>query len=141
MAPLGRPTPRIDARQRVTGTARYTADVRLPGLLCARVLRSPHPHARIVRIDTRRALALAGVKAIITHVDCRVSWGGGDTRNTRYLFNNPVRFVGDPVAAVAAVDRHVAEAALQLIEVEYERLPFVLDPERALESDAVAIHP
>ena len=140
MTTLGQPTPRIDAQERVTGTARYTADVRLPGLLCARVLRSPHPHARITGIDTRRALALAGVKAIITHENCRVVWGSGDSRNKRYLFNNPVRFVGDPVAAVAAVNRHVAEEALQLIEVQYERLPFVLDPERALAVGAVAIH-
>lgn len=141
MKAVGQPTPRIDARKRVSGTATYTADVRLPGLLTARVLRSPHPHARIVRIDTKRALALPGVEAIITHENCRVVWGSGDTRNKRYLFNNPVRFVGDAVAAVAAVDRHVAEEAVHLIDVEYERLPFVLDPERALEPSAVEIHP
>ena len=141
MTAFGQPTPRIDAEQRVTGTARYTADVRLPGLLSARVLRSPHPHARILRIDTTRALSLPGVKAIITHENCRIVWGSGDTRNKRYLFNNPVRFVGDPVAAVAAVDRHVAEEALQLIEITYERLPFVLDCERALADGAVPIHP
>jgi CO/xanthine dehydrogenase Mo-binding subunit len=138
---VGQPTPRIDARERVSGTATYTADVRLPGLLTARVLRSPHPHARIIRIDTKRALALPGVEAIITHDNCRVAWGSGDTRNKRFLFNNPVRFVGDAVAAVAAVDRHVAEEAVHLIDVEYERLPFVLDPERALEPSAVEIHP
>jgi len=138
---VGLPTPRIDATQRVTGTARYTADVRLPGMLVARVLRSPHPHARIKRIDTRRAQALDGVRAIISHVNCRIVWGSGDTRNRRYLFNNPVRFVGDPVAAVAAANRHVAEEALHLIEVEYEPLRFVLDPEQALQPDAVEIHP
>jgi CO/xanthine dehydrogenase Mo-binding subunit len=119
MKTVGQATPRIDAEKRVTGTATYTADVRLAGLLSARVLRSPHPHARIKRIDTRRASALPGVKAIITHENCRIVWGSGDTRNKRYLFNNPVRFVGDAVAAVAAVDRHVAEEALHLIEVEY----------------------
>lgn len=138
---VGRSTPRIDAAQRVTGAARYTGDIRLPGMLFARVLRSPHPHARIIRVDTRRAQALPGVKAILTHLNCRVSWASGDTRNTRFLFNNPVRFVGEAVAAVAAVDRHVAEEALELIEVTYEQLPFVLDPERALDADAVSIHP
>ena len=141
MKPLGTPTPRIDAEQRVTGTAKYTADIRLPGMLFARVLRSPHPHARITGIRTARALALPGVKAVITHQNCRVSWSSGDSRNTRYLFNNPVRFAGDPVAAVAAVDRHAAEEALRLIEVAYEELPFVLDAERALEPGAVEIHP
>jgi xanthine dehydrogenase YagR molybdenum-binding subunit len=138
---VGKPTPRIDALQRVTGTATYTGDVRLPGMLFARVLRSPHPHARIRSISTARALALPGVKAIITHETCRVAWSSGDSRNTRYLFNNPVRFAGDAVAAVAAVNAHVAEEALHLIDVQYEPLPFLLDAEKALAPGAEAIHP
>lgn len=138
---VGRSTPRIDAAKRVTGSATYTADIRLPGMLFARVLRSPHPHARITRLDTRRALALPGVKAIIAHENCKVRWTSGDTRNARLLFNNPVRFAGEAVAAVAALDRHVAEEALRLIDVTYERLPFVLDPELALGADAASIHP
>jgi CO/xanthine dehydrogenase Mo-binding subunit len=138
---VGRPTPRIDALQRVTGAAIYTGDVMLPGMLFARVLRSPHPHARIRSLSTARALAHPGVKAIITHENCRVAWSSGDTRNTRYLFNNPVRFVGDAVAAVAATDAHTAEEALHLIEVSYETLPFVLDAEAALEQGTSAIHP
>lgn len=141
MTVLGQPTPRIDAISRVNGTARYTGDVRLPGMLFAKVLRSPYPHARITAIRTARALTLDGVKAIVTHENCRVAWSSGDSRNTRYLFNNPVRFVGDAVAAVAAVDPHVAEEALQLIDVTYERLPFVLDPEEALQPSSTAIHP
>jgi len=141
MSVLGQPTPRIDAASRVTGSARYTGDVRLPGMLFARVLRSPHPHARITAIRPERALALDGVKAVITHQNCRVVWSSGDSRNTRYLFNNPVRFVGDAVAAVAAIDPHVAEEALQLIEVSYQTLPFLLDPEKALQPGAIAIHP
>src|SRR5947208_11613494 len=150
---VGKTTPRIDAYERVTGQAKYTGDIQLPGMLYARVLRSPHPHARIIRIDTSKARALPGVKAIATHENCQVVWGAGSisggaqyndeikkiTKHRRYAFNNPVRFAGEPVAAVAAVDRHVAEDALQLIAVDYEVLPFVLDQEAALKDDAVKI--
>jgi xanthine dehydrogenase molybdenum-binding subunit len=138
---VGHASPRIDARQRVTGAATYTGDIRLPEMLYARVLRSPHPHARIRRIEVARAQALPGVKAILTRENCDVVWTSGDTRNKRYLFNNPVRFAGDAVAAVAAVDRHTAEEATRLIEVDYETLPFVLDPEEALKPGAVEIQP
>ncbi|HYK60535.1 MAG TPA: xanthine dehydrogenase family protein molybdopterin-binding subunit [Bryobacteraceae bacterium] len=138
---VGHPTPRIDALKRVTGAATYTADIHLPGMLYARVLRSPHPHARIRKIDVSKAQALAGVKTILTHENCEIVWSSGDTRNKRYLFNNPVRFAGDAVAAVAAVDRHVAEEACRLIEVDYETLPFVLEPEDALKPDAPEIQP
>jgi CO/xanthine dehydrogenase Mo-binding subunit/aerobic-type carbon monoxide dehydrogenase small subunit (CoxS/CutS family) len=155
LAVAGRETPRIDTAARASGTAVYTGDVRLPGMLYARVLRSPHPHARIRAIDTSGARALRGVKAVLTHETCRVVWGAGSisggvqyndeikriTRHRRYIFNNPVRFVGEPVAAVAAVDRHVAEEALRRIAVDYEPLPFVLDPEAALEPGAPAIWP
>ncbi len=141
MKTVGHPASRIDALQRVTGRAKYTADVHVPGMLYGRVLRSPHPHARIRRIDVSKALALAGVKAVLTHDNCDVVWGSGDTKNKRYLFNNPVRFVGDAVAAVAAVDRHAAEDAMRLIDVDYEVLPFVLDPEEALKPGAPEIQP
>ena len=138
---VGHPTQRIDAVKRVTGTATYTGDIQVPGMLYARVLRSPHAHARIRKIDTSKAQALPGVKAILTRENCDVVWSSGDTRNQRYVFNNPVRFAGDAVAAVAATDRHIAEEAMRQIEVDYEVLPFVLDPEDALKSDAFAIHP
>jgi putative selenate reductase molybdopterin-binding subunit len=152
---LGHATHRIDAVERTTGKATYSGDVKLPGMLYARVLRSPHPHARIVRIDVSKALAMPGVKSVISHDNCTVLWGAGSiaggaqyneeikkiTKHRRYAFNNPVRFVGEPVAAVAAVDRHTAEEALQLIAVEYEPLPFVLDPEDALKAGAPQIWP
>jgi len=152
---VGNATARIDAAERVSGKATYTADVLLPNMLYARVLRSPHPHARIRRIDTSKALALAGVKAVVTHDNCTVVWGAGSisggaqyndemkkiTKHRRYAFNNPVRFVGEPVAAVAATDRHVAEEALLLVAVDYEPLPFVLDPEEAVKPGAVQIWP
>ena len=141
MSVLGQSRPRIDAVERVTGAARYTGDVKLPGMAYARVLRSPHPHARITGIDTRRAREMPGVYAVLTRENCDTIWRSGDQQNPRYLFNNPVRFVGDPVAAVAAVDRHAAEAAIQAIEVDYEALDFVLDPEEALEPGAVEIQP
>src|SRR5206468_7478545 len=80
---VGHPTARIDAVQRVTGKATYTGDVRLPGMLYARVLRSPHPHARIRRIDVSKARALAGVKAIITHENAQVHWGAGSVAGGR----------------------------------------------------------
>src|SRR5205085_2152142 len=152
---VGHETSRIDAAERVSGKAKYTADVSLPGMLYARVLRSPHPHARVRAIDLSKARALPGVKAIVTHENCDVVWGAGSisggaqyndevkkiTKHRRYAFNNPVRFVGEPAAAVAAVDRHGPEEALQLITVDYETLPFVLDPEEALKPDAVEIWP
>jgi len=152
---VGHDTPRIDAVERVSGRAKYTADVMLPGMLYARVLRSPHPHAHIRSIDAAKAKALPGVKAVVSHENCQVVWGAGSisggaqyndevkkiTKHRRYAFNNPVRFAGEPVVAVAAVDRHIAEEALQLIAVDYEPLPFVLDPEEALKPDAVKIWP
>jgi putative selenate reductase molybdopterin-binding subunit len=153
---VGHATPRIDGIARASGKATYTADVSMPGMLFARVLRSPHPHARIRRIDASKALALPGVKAVLTHENGgNVVWGAGSisggqqyneavkkiTKHRRYAFNNPVRFVGEPVAAVAAIDRHTAEDALQLIAVDYEPLPFVLDQEEALKPGAVQIWP
>jgi CO/xanthine dehydrogenase Mo-binding subunit len=138
---VGHPAQRIDAVQRVTGGATYTGDIQLSGMLYARVLRSPHAHARIRHINTAKAEALPGVKAILTRENCDVVWSSGDTRNKRYLFNNPARFAGDAVAAIAAIDRHIAEEAMRLIEVDYEVLSFVLDPEDALKPGAVEIQP
>jgi CO/xanthine dehydrogenase Mo-binding subunit len=154
LSTVGRDTPRIDAYERVTGRAGFTGDLRFPGMLYARVLRSPYPHARIRSIDVSRARALPGVRAVITHeTHPDVVYGSGSiaggrqysdaakdaTVHRRYMFDNPVRHVGQPVAAVAAVDRHVAEEALELIDIEWEELPFVLDVEEALEPDAPRI--
>jgi len=152
---IGHITPRVDAIARVTGQAKYTNDLKLPGMLYARVLRSPHPHARIRHIDTSEASRLPGVQAVMTHENAQVVWGAGAvaggrqysdalkeiTQQRRYIFNNPVRCVGDAVAAVAATDRHIAEQALALIRVDYELLPFVLEPEAALAADAPPIWP
>src|SRR5690348_8666716 len=130
---VGHPTPRIDALERVTGKAAYSGDIYLPGMLYARILRSSQAHAHVRRIDVSKALALPGVKTVLTHENCTVVWGSGSvsggrqyvdeikkiTRQRRYVFNNPVRFFGEPVAAVVATNRHVAEEALRLISIEY----------------------
>jgi CO/xanthine dehydrogenase Mo-binding subunit len=155
MQTIGHDTTRIDARERVSGKATYTGDVQLPGMLYARVLRSPHPHARIRSIDVSAAQALPGVKAVVTHENCEYVWGAGSvaggrqysdeikktTIQRRYAFNNPVRYAGEPVAAIAATDRHLAEEALRLVKVDYEVLPFVLDQETAMKDDAPKIWP
>ncbi len=152
---VGHDVPRIDAYERVTGRATYTRDITLPGMLYARVLRSPHPHARIVSIDTSRAEALPGVRSVIHHETHQVPYGSGSiaggrqysdaakdmTVHKRYMFDNPVRHVGQPIAAVAAVDRHIAEEALDLIDIEWEELPFVLDPIEAKSPDAPRVWP
>jgi CO/xanthine dehydrogenase Mo-binding subunit len=116
----GRPLPRLEGADKVAGRARYSCDVRLPGQLEAKVLRSRLPHARIVRIDTARAAALAGVHAVISSADAPpIEW-----YETSRLFDPTLRFVGDEVAAVAAESGEIALDALDLIEVEYEALPF-----------------
>ena len=96
-------------------------------MLVARVLRSPHPHARVVSIDTSKAEAVQGVRAVITHKDAPkvMIWG-----SRQYALNDRVRYKGDAVAGLAAVDAETADRALKLITVEYEVLPFVLDPKR-----------
>ncbi len=138
---VGKKTPRIDAYERVTGQAQYTGDYQLPGMLYARVLRSPHPHAKIISINTSKAEKLPGVRAVIHHQNAQVPWSSGGHTHRRYIFNNPVRYVGDAVAAVAATDRHIAEDALALIEVKYEKLPYVLDASEALKPDGPKIFP
>jgi xanthine dehydrogenase molybdenum-binding subunit len=138
---VGKTTPRIDGYERVTGQAQYTGDIQLPGMLYARVLRSPHPHARIASIDASKAEKLPGVRAVIHHGNAQVPWSSGGHTHKRFIFNNPVRYVGDAVAAVAATDRHIAEEALALIGVKYEKLPHVLDPQEALKPDAPKIGP
>ena len=138
---VGKRIPRIDAYERVSGQAQYTGDIQLAGMLYARVLRSPHPHAKIVSIDTSKAERLPGVKAVVHHGNAQIPWSSGGHTHRRFIFNNPVRYVGDAVAAVAATDRHIAEEALGLIEIKYEKLPHVLDANEALKPDAPKITP
>jgi len=137
LAVLGKPLARVDAYEKVSGRAKYTHDLNLPHMLWMKTLRSPYPHARIVSIDTSKAEALPGVKLVLTHKNAPdIPWYGGRSK----LFDTTLRFVGDEVAAVVAADEHIAADALALIDVEYDELAYVLDPETALQPDAPAIH-
>lgn len=137
---IGNPLPQIDAKERALGFAEFVSDIRLPGMLYGRILRSPYPHARILKIDTSRARALRGVKAVITAEDTPQIPFGPRTEDWSILAVDRVRFVGDEVAAVAAMDEEIAEEALDLIRVEYEELPAVFDPLEAMRPDAPLIH-
>jgi xanthine dehydrogenase molybdenum-binding subunit len=135
---IGKATPRKDANEIVTGTARFLDDVKLPDMLHGKVLRSPHPHAVIKKIDKTRAEKLPGVKAILTWEDVP-DWKGGTPRYTRVL-DRKVRYVGDAVALVAATTRERATEALHLMNVEYEVLPAVFDMEEALKPGAPQLY-
>jgi CO/xanthine dehydrogenase Mo-binding subunit len=135
---VGRPQRRLDGPEKVTGRARYAYDLRLPGQLYARVLRSPHPHARVKRIDTSKAEALAGVHRVLSSAN--TPDGITMYEEESPLFETRLRYVGDEVAVVAAESEEIAEDALRLIEVEYEPLPFVVEMEKALAPDAPPIH-
>jgi len=142
-AVIGKSVPRVDAVPKVTGAAQYAGDIVLPRMLFGKILRSPHPHARILSIDTRKAERLLGVKAVIT--------GKRDTAGIRYglfpgtrdeyaLATDTVRYIGDEIAAVAAVDEDTAAEALDLIQVEYQVLPAVFDPIEAMKEGAPQLH-
>jgi CO/xanthine dehydrogenase Mo-binding subunit len=140
-SPIGESKPRIDADVKVTGAALFADDIQFgAGLLYARIKRSPHPHARIKSIDTSKAKALPGVKAVVTGEDFP-GYIGLYLRDRHIFCREFVRYVGDPVAGVAAVSQEVAEKALDLIEVEYELLAPVFDPEFGVSPEAPLIHP
>ena len=139
-AVVGRPVTRQEGPDKVSGTFLYSADVALPGMLWGKVLRSPFPHARIVNIDATRALSLAGVRAVITGKDTAGMRVGRMVRDVPLLAEDTVRFVGEKVAAVAAVDPDTAEEALTRIDVEYEPLPAIFDPLEAMEPGAPLVH-
>lgn len=142
---VGKSVPRVDSRVKAIGDAIYTADLRLPGMLYGKILRSPYAHARIININTSKAISLPGVKAVIT---------GKDTLGIKYgvwrmrpelmdecaLAMDKVRYIGDAVAAVAAVDEDTAQEALGLIDVEYEELPAVFELEEAMKDGAPRIN-
>ncbi len=141
-AVIGKSVPKIDGRVKVTGQAKYTGDLKFPNMLVGKILTSPHPHARILHIDTTEAERLPGVKAVITHKDVPpLKYGISPARWDENIFCiDKVRFVGDKVAAVAAVDDETVYKALKLIKVDYEVLPAVFDPIEAMAEGAPQIH-
>src|SRR6202162_5237281 len=138
---IGKPTAMIDAAEKTTGGGKYTDDLTVPGMLIGKILHSPYPHARIKRIDTRRAEALDGVAAVVIGKDAPNPYGilpVGHDQDALAL--DKVRYVGDNVACVAAVDEATADQALELIDVEYELLPAYFDPEESMKAVTDLIH-
>jgi len=138
---VGRSVEMKGSGEKVTGTAEYTVDMKLPGMLYAKILRSPHAHANVKAIDTSRAEVLPGVRAVITHEEAKILYTVTHGSAREYGIDDRMRYHGDRVAAVAAVSEEVAAEALGLIDVEYEVLPAVFDMEEAMAADAPVIHP
>ncbi|MFL5628534.1 MAG: xanthine dehydrogenase family protein molybdopterin-binding subunit [Ktedonobacteraceae bacterium] len=138
---IGSPRPKVDAYDKVTGRALYADDIMLPRMLYGRILRSPHAHARILSIDTSQALALPGVVAVLTGEDLPQKFGILPSSQDEYaLAIDKVRYVGDPVAAVAALSPEILDEALKLIQVEYEVLPALMSIDEALAHPEVKIN-
>jgi carbon-monoxide dehydrogenase large subunit len=136
---IGKPVTRVDANEKVTGQIVYGYDLVLPNMLYGKTLFSPKAHAKIRKIDTSKAKSLPGVVAVVTGADA--PWTHGESiKDKPFLAQGVVRYIGEPVAAVAAEDEDTAQAAVKLIEVEYEDLPVYTDPEEAAKPDAFAIH-
>lgn len=149
MSVVGRSVTRPDALEKVTGGKSYPVNFVMPGMLHAKMLRSPFPHADIVKIDTSAAEALPGVKAVLTPADVpqrkytSVYFVPTDTRSMPQdllILSRRVRYAGQPVAAVAATSVEIAERALDLLEVDYDELPSVFDPEEAMQDGAPLLH-
>ena len=139
---LERNYPRVDAYEKVTGRATYASDVYLPGMLACKLLPSTRSHARIVRLDTSKAASHPGVRCVITGTDFPdFRFGSGALRDRYVMPREVVNFVGEPIAAVAADDEAAAQEAIELIEVEYEDLPAVVNPLSAIGSGAATVHP
>jgi CO/xanthine dehydrogenase Mo-binding subunit len=138
---IGRVLHRVEGQSKVTGTCVYSADIMRPDTLWAGFLRSPYPHARILKIDASRAQKLHGVKVVITGKDVSPRLEGVSLLDKPVLAQERVRFIGEKVAAVAATDKQTAQEALDLIDIEYEELPAVFDPLEAMKADAPLLHP
>ncbi len=130
---VGKPIPRVDGIERVSGRAIYAHDVNLPGMVYGKILRCPHPHAKLKRLVTGRAEKLPGVRAVLSSKNTpKIPFRAGQT----LLFDNELRYAGDDVACVIADTEAICDDALEQIDVEYEILPFVVDPQEALAPDA-----
>ncbi|HXW54433.1 MAG TPA: 4-hydroxybenzoyl-CoA reductase subunit alpha [Candidatus Cybelea sp.] len=138
---VGKPMPMTDARTKILGLGKYADDLTVPGMLIGRILHSPYPHARIVRIDTSVAEGLDGVRGIATGRDAPTPYGILPIGHDECVFAvDKVRYIGDNVAAVAATSAEVAEQALDLIRVEYQPLGAWLDPEKSMQAESDWIH-
>jgi carbon-monoxide dehydrogenase large subunit len=139
---VGESVPRIDSPEKLTGRAEFATDVSLPGMLSAKVLRSPFPHAKIIRIDTSKAQSLPGVRCVVTNKDAPQVRVGATTFDMTIMARHVARYAGEPVAAVAADTFDIAEEAVSLINVEYEELPAVFNLDNAWNTNpSVTIHP
>lgn len=127
---IGKRIPIIDAKEKVTGEAKYAADLKLPHMLYGKILRSPHPHAKIMNIDISLAKKVPGVKAIVTSEQTPKIKVGAFILDKYILAVDKVRYIGEEVAAVAAIDEDAAEEARNLIKVDYDILPAVFDVEK-----------
>src|SRR5438552_11955167 len=138
---VGKAIRKVDATAKVTGATRSADDLFLPRMLYTKLLRRPHPHARITGIDPSNARALPGVKAVVTGRDPPIQFGILPVSQDEHaLAIDKVRFVGDPVAAVAALDEETAEEALKLVEVDYEVMPALMSIDEALQRPDARIH-
>ncbi len=137
---IGKSQPRVEGYGKVTGQTQYAADLPFEGLLWAKVLRSAVPHARIVSIDTSKAKALPGVRAVLTGADVKDVFVGTRVKDQPVLVEDKVRMAGDALAAVAADTEAIADGAIGLIDIQYEELPYVDDPVEALKATSPLIH-
>ena len=140
MSIVGKGVARVDALEKVTGHAKYVMDLKLSNMLYCKVKRSRLPHARLLNVDVSKAERLAGVKAIVTAADTPNIRFGLYVKDETIFAYKKVRFIGEPIAAVAAVDEDTAEEAVELIEVKYEELPAVYDPLEAMSEGSPLIH-
>ncbi|MFC1956181.1 xanthine dehydrogenase family protein molybdopterin-binding subunit [Chloroflexota bacterium] len=140
MSIIGKGVARIDALEKLTGDAKYVGDLKLPHMLHCKIKRSTLPHARLLNVDISRAQKLTGVKAVVTASDTPDIRFGWYIRDETIFAHNKVRFIGEPIAAVAAIDEDTAEEASELIKVEYEELPVVYDPLEAMSENTPLIH-
>ena len=130
----------VNFLQKAKGVAVYTNDIKLPGMLYGKIMRSTYPHARIVSIDTSRAKRVAGVKAVITGEDITPTRFGNIIKDSQVFAADKVRYIGDSIAGIVATDTDAAEEAADLIRVEYQELPAVFDPVAAMKPDAPLLH-
>ncbi len=138
---IGGYVPMVDGPEKVSGRAKYTADFLAPGMLAGRIYRSPHAHAEIIEVDIAEALKLPGVLAIVTGADCDKPFGVLPVARNEYpLARGKVRYKGEPVAAVAAIDEATADKAIRLIKMKVRELPAYFTAADAMAPDAVQLH-